>query len=119
MSLAKHEGSCHCGAVKYTVELDTSSEALICNCSMCRRTGAMMMFTSPDKFTLHSGEDKLREYTFNKHQIKHQFCTECGVRPFARGVNPKGESMVMINARCLEDVNVFTQPTKQFDGASR
>lgn len=118
MSLAKHDGSCHCGAVKYTVELDTSGEALVCNCSMCRRTGAMMMFTSPDKFTLHSGEDKLREYTFNRHAIKHLFCSVCGVRSFARGTGPNGP-MVMINVRCLDGIDVFTQPTKQFDGASR
>lgn len=61
-----HEGSCHCGAVRYEVELDLSQPALTCNCSMCGRSGAMLAFTTPDKFRLLEGEDHLTDYQFNK-----------------------------------------------------
>ncbi|CAN5880488.1 GFA family protein [soil metagenome] len=118
MASQKHHGGCHCGAVEYTVELDLEADALVCNCSICRRTGAMMMFVAPDKFELAKGDDAVKDYTFNKGNIHHLFCTTCGVRSFGRGQGQNGP-MVMVNARCLDDVNVFAQKTKQYDGASR
>lgn len=117
MTEKKHSGSCHCGAVRYEVELDLEGPGLVCNCSMCRRSGSMLMFTAPDKFTLLSGESNLVDYVFHKHVIHHVFCKTCGIKPFARGKTPRGE-MVAINIRCLDDVDVFTQPTKQVDGKS-
>ncbi|HEY4176892.1 MAG TPA: GFA family protein [Kofleriaceae bacterium] len=116
MAIQKHHGGCHCGAVEYTAELDLDAEALICNCSICRRTGALMMFVGQEQFTLLKGEDALKDYTFNKNKIHHLFCTTCGVRSFGRGEGSKGP-MIMINARCLDGVDVFTQKTKPHDGA--
>ncbi len=118
MANASHHGSCHCGAVSYNVELDLAQPALSCNCSMCGRTGALLMFVTPDKFQLEKGEDAMSVYKFNKHVIDHLFCKTCGVRPFARGVGPKGP-MIAINVRCLDDVDVFQQPRNEFDGKSR
>ena len=41
-----HEGSCHCGAIGITLE-DDPVEASECNCSICRRTGALWTYASP------------------------------------------------------------------------
>jgi hypothetical protein len=111
-----HQGSCHCGAVRFHVDLDLAQPAITCNCSMCRRSGAMLMFVTPDLFTLEQGEDSLTTYKFNKNVIAHLFCKVCGVRPFARGKNQKGEPMIAVNVRTLDDVDVFQQPVKQVDG---
>ena len=118
MALATHHGGCHCGAVRYTVDIDLAADALTCNCSMCGRGGAMMMFTPAGSFVLEQGADNLKDYFFNKHVINHQFCTTCGIKSFARGKTPKGDEMVMINVRCLDGIDVFAQPTKRFDGKS-
>lgn len=112
----KHHGSCHCGAVSYRADVDLTQPAVVCNCSMCGRTGTMLMFTTPDKFELEQGEDSLTAYKFNKHVIDHLFCKVCGVKPFARGKNPKGETMIAVNIRTLDDVDVFHQATKQVEG---
>ena len=117
--MSMHHGSCHCGAVSFNADLDLSKPAVICNCSMCGRAGTMLSFITPDKFTLEKGEDSLTSYKFNKHVIDHLFCKVCGVKPFARGKNPKGEQMIAVNLRVLDDVDVFHQPTQQFDGKSR
>ena len=119
MATTSHHGSCHCGAVSYRVDLDLSQPALSCNCSMCGRSGSMLMFVPPDKFQLEKGEDAMGTYKFNKHVIDHLFCKTCGIKPFARGKNPKGETMIAVNVRCLDDVDVFKQPVNQFDGKSR
>ncbi len=110
-----HHGGCHCGAVRYTVELDTAAQAIVCDCSICRRSGTMLSFVAPDKFTLQNGEDQLTDYTFNKQVIHHLFCKTCGVRSFARGAGPQGP-MVAINVRCLDDIDVFAVPTMQYHG---
>lgn len=118
MSVAKHAGGCHCGAVRYTVEIDPSAEAISCNCSICGKSGSYLQFVTPDKFSLEKGEDQLTDYQFNTNSIHHVFCKTCGIRSFARGSGPQGP-MVAINVRCLDDVNSFDVPTKQYDGKSR
>ena len=115
MSTATHHGSCHCGAVQYTVELDLAAPAVACNCSMCGRAGTLLAFVPAEKFTLDQGEQNLSIYKFNKHVIDHMFCKTCGIKPFARGKVAKGDT-VAVNVRTLDDVDVFTQPTTQYDG---
>jgi hypothetical protein len=119
MAIATHKGSCHCGAVRFSVDLDTDSEAIECNCSICGRTGTLLLFTSMDHFTLESGADNLTSYKFNKGHIDHVFCKTCGIKSFAKGTGQDGKPVAAVNARCLEGVDVFTQKRMQFDGKSR
>lgn len=113
-----HHGGCHCGAVRYRVDIDLSKPVTQCNCSICRRTGTLLSFVPADSFVLEKGEDNLTDYQFNKKVIHHLFCRTCGVRSFARGMGPTGP-MVAINTRCLDDVDATTLPAFHFDGASR
>ncbi len=115
MSEAKHHGGCHCGAVRYSVDLDLAVPAISCNCSMCGRTGTFLQFVPPAKFTLDQGANNLTDYQFNKQVIHHLFCKTCGVKPFARGKGASGE-MIAINVRTIDDVDPFKVPTKEFDG---
>ncbi len=117
MSASKHEGGCHCGAVRYTVEIDPAAEGVTCNCSMCARAGTSLQFVTPAQFTLAQGEDHLTSYKFNKQAIDHLFCKTCGIKSFARGTTPKGE-MIAVNVRCLDGIDPFGLPTKQVDGRS-
>jgi hypothetical protein len=116
MSEAKsYSGSCHCGNVTYNVSLDLG-QVMTCNCSMCGRTGAIMAFTPKDSFTLLSGDDKLSDYQFNTKKIHHLFCENCGVRSFARGVDRKGNEMMMVNVRCLEGVDLASLKITEHNG---
>ena len=38
----KYNGSCHCGAVKFTFEDAEPLTGVRCNCSICKRKGAVM-----------------------------------------------------------------------------
>jgi hypothetical protein len=115
----KYTGSCHCGKVRYEVELDLSSPVISCNCSMCGRSGTLLAFTPAQRFTLLSGEESLTDYQFNRHAIHHLFCSTCGIKPFAKGVAPDGSETRAINTRCLEGVDISTLSVNQFDGKSR
>jgi hypothetical protein len=111
-----YRGSCHCGNVKYDVELDLSGPVLACNCSICGRTGALMAFVPGSQFHLLSGEDSLKNYQFNTKKIDHLFCTNCGVRSFGRGTGPGDGPQVMINVRCLESVDPLALAVNHWDG---
>ena len=47
-----YSGSCHCGAVAFTVEGDPPAGAMSCNCSHCRRKGFLLTFVPAAQFTL-------------------------------------------------------------------
>ncbi|CAI2534303.1 GFA family protein [Serratia proteamaculans] len=112
------KGSCHCGAVTFTVNADLPHEALSCNCSICRRKGMLLAFFPIDCFVLNSGEDLLRGYTFNKHIIQHQFCQTCGTEAFAYGKGPDGAAMCAVNLRCVPELALDSLKIHPFDGAS-
>jgi hypothetical protein len=111
-------GSCHCGKIAYTVDEAPPTKAMACNCSICRRKGALHHFTTPDKFRLEASRDDIAVYKFNKHNVSHQFCTTCGCAPFAEGTGPNGQAMVEINLRCSEGVDLDALKISEFDGAS-
>ena len=113
-----YQGSCHCGKVAYSVNLDLSGELVTCNCSICVRTGGVLTFIPIEQFTLLRGEDALTDYQFGKKNIHHLFCSSCGVRSFTRGSMPDGTKMVSVNARCLEGVDVTALKTTQYNGAA-
>ena len=112
------EGSCHCGAVKFSVAAQAPTQAVSCNCSHCRRKGFLLSFFPAQQFTLLQGEESLRSYKFNTHKIDHQFCRECGTEAFAYGTNPDGSPVCAVNLRCVPSIALESLELRQFDGAS-
>lgn len=108
-------GSCHCGEIAYTLD-DDPTQAIECNCSICRRKGYLLAFSTPDRFQLTTSRDALTVYTFNTHVIRHQFCKTCGCAAFGEGDGPDGP-MVAINLRC-SDADMERVTITQFDGAA-
>jgi hypothetical protein len=110
-------GSCHCGRIAYRLDAEPT-EAIECNCSICRRKGSLLAAFAPDRFHLETSRDDLATYTFGRHAIRHYFCNRCGCAPFSDGTGPDGELMVAVNLRCAEDLDLSTLKIVQFDGAS-
>jgi len=111
-----HRGSCHCGKVRYQVEIDLAQPVVACNCSICQRSGTLLAFVPASKFQLLSGEADLRDYQFNRNKIHHLFCTTCGIKSFARGELPDGTPMAAVNVRCLEGVELDGLTVQKFNG---
>ena len=111
------KGSCHCGRIGFRLD-ETPTEAIACNCSICRPKGYLHHVSTPDKFTFHGARDDITAYTFNTHNIRHQFCKTCGCAPFAEGMGPGGKAMVMVNLRCADDFDLERVKVMTYDGAS-
>lgn len=112
-----YKGSCHCGKVAFEVEGEPDS-GLACNCSMCSRKGSLLWFVPKQKFKLLTPDDEASTYLFNKHAIRHRFCPQCGIHPYAEASAPNGMPMAAINLRCLEGLDLEKVPVKHFDGRS-
>ncbi|MBX5170203.1 GFA family protein [Rhizobium sp. NZLR1b] len=113
-----YEGSCHCGKVAFEVEGEFT-EAIDCNCSLCRRRGGLLAFVPRDKLVLKTPEADLSTYTFNRHVIRHHFCANCGIAPFGEGVAPDGAAMASINLRCIPAVDLGALKVTAYDGEAK
>ena len=116
MAQQNYTGGCHCGGVRFTVDVDLD-QTISCNCSICRKRGLILGFAPVTAFQLNAGEGATQEYLFNKRMIKHQFCRTCGVEAFSYGKMPDGTDMVAINARCLDGVEVAALKPAPYNGA--
>ena len=88
----KLEGSCHCGAVKFSVESHTPQPYMRCYCSICRKTqggGGYAINIMGETATLKvKGEENVATYRARigeggaarktQSQARRKFCAKCG-----------------------------------------
>jgi len=99
-------GSCHCGVVQFEVELRAGFAKLWrCNCSLCRRRGAIMASVPVERLRITKGQDKLTLYQWNTRQAKHYFCSLCGIYTHHQRRSAPGE--FSFNIACLDGVDPF------------
>ena len=101
-----HKLTCHCGSVELKLHLPNGLEdPRRCDCSMCRRRGAIVASVTLDRLEIVKGEDKIKLYQFNTKTAKHFFCSVCGIYTHhQRRSNP---SQYGFNVACLGGVNPF------------
>lgn len=111
-----HTGSCHCGTVKFEVRT-ALAPATRCNCSLCRRRGALMSPTfNVSDLRIVEGADALSLYQFNTRAAQHFFCKVCGVYPFHQ--TRKDPQAWRVNLGCLDGVDSYALDHTLADGAS-
>jgi hypothetical protein len=105
------KGRCHCGAVVLEVTLsDGLATARRCDCSLCRRRGAIVVSAPLSGVQVLQGAENLTLYQFGTKTAKHWFCKTCGIYTHhQRRSNPNqyGINVAIldgINPRDLQDV---------------
>ena len=98
------KASCHCGAVVLEVTLSEGfASARRCDCSFCRRRGAIAVSAPLEGVEVRKGADSLTLYTFGTHAAQHYFCKTCGIYTHhRRRSNP---NQFGVNVAILEGVN--------------
>ena len=110
-----YRGSCHCGRVTFEVQakLDYVVE---CNCSICRRRGALWHGALEPDLRILTGEADLALYQFGTRTAKHYFCKHCGIHPFCRPrLDPNRWAF---NVRCIDGVDLSSLKVRPFDGVN-
>ncbi|MGR5232741.1 GFA family protein [Vibrio rotiferianus] len=113
-----HKLFCHCGKVQIELSLPNGIEKpRRCDCSMCRRRGAIVASVPLNGIRIIHGAEVLKLYQFNTYTAKHFFCGECGIYTHhQRRSNP---SEYGYNVGCLEGVNPYElENIKVMDGVN-
>lgn len=105
MSEDLRQASCHCGTVRFTVQLAGPLRGARCDCSICSMKGAVMLGVPLDALEIAQGREHLTCYQFNTGVAKHWFCSRCGIHCFhQRRSDP---TQYGVNAACLEGVSPY------------
>lgn len=111
-----HTGSCHCGAVRFEVSAPLAP-ATRCNCSLCRRRGALMSPTfEVEQLRMVQGEENLSVYQFNTGVARHFFCKRCGIYPFHQ--TRRDPKLWRVNLGCIDGLDAYAMESSVFDGAA-
>jgi hypothetical protein len=119
-----YRGSCHCGAVRFEVDADLD-HVRSCDCSICRKRGALIHRVDADRFRLLTPLDALTLYQWHTRTAEDYFCPTCGILPFRRPRHrTSGEVDAgapeftgwSVNVRCLEGVDLDAIPVKRVYG---
>ncbi|MBN3495662.1 GFA family protein [Vibrio neptunius] len=101
-----HKATCHCGNVEIELHLPQGiDKPRRCDCSICRRKGAIVASVKLDGIRILKGQALLKLYQFNTGTAKHYFCSECGI--YTHHQRRSDPTEYGYNVGCLEGVNPY------------
>lgn len=107
--------TCHCSAV--SIELESAPETVTsCNCSLCRRTGAIWGYYAPSAVRVVHQEGALDGYVQGDRTLTTWRCRTCGCVTHWTAIDPALERMA-VNARLLPPDILRAARIRRFDGA--
>ena len=108
------EGSCHCGAVRWSFE-GVPEGATACNCTVCRRYGVLWAYDYEGEGIKVSGPTRV--YSPGQ-SIGFHFCGTCGAIAYWRSLQPgeDGRRRIAVNLRLAEPEAVAQVPIDHCDG---
>jgi hypothetical protein len=111
-----YEGRCHCGAVRWTYRGEPD-HVTSCNCSLCRRTMALMAYGTVETVTV---EGPTVPYVQGDRGLAMHHCPTCGITTHWSSLVPAGEEghgRMAVNTRLAEPGTMDHVRVRRFDGA--
>ena len=98
--------TCHCNAIEVDINISGKLDKMLkCNCSLCKRKGAIMSMVKNEDFKIIKGKDKLKLYQFHTKVAKHYFCSVCGI--YTHHIPRSNPAMTGFNLGCIDEINTF------------
>lgn len=108
------EGACHCGRLRWRTP-ETPDWVTQCNCSFCRKTGALWGEVSPRTLELE-GREQARTYMFGERSLVFFSCPDCAVTTHWESAKGQPER-VKLNFRLAPPGVLDAIARRRFDGA--
>lgn len=109
-------GSCHCGAV--TFSLDADPEWLTeCNCSICRRIGALWAYATAAEIRISRPDGGTIAYTWGDKTLAFHTCRVCGCTTHWENLDRRPGARMAVNARMADPADIVHIRVRHFDGA--
>jgi hypothetical protein len=115
-SMVTCSGGCHCGRVKFEIEVPDKIIVNRCNCSICQKSGYLHLILDANRFELIRGEDSLTNYCFHTGVARHLFCSICGIKSFY--VPRSHPDAFSVNLNCVELPDEIDVVIQAFDGSN-
>ena len=93
------EASCHCGAVRFAVEV-ARGEVNACICTICRRYGALWAYYPPAQVRFADGSGPTDTYVWGERRLAFHRCSACGCVTHWSPTDPAWPRMG-VNARLM------------------
>ena len=115
-SSAALTGTCHCGAVRIRVR-KMSRTLTRCNCSICRRYGALWAYYKASSVSIEAPKGGLSKYSWNRRVRVYYRCKECGCVTHY-GYRKKSYATIAVNATNFEPSALVGARIRHLDGAA-
>ena len=109
-------GSCHCGAVTFAAP-GNPQWLTECNCSICRRIGALWAHFERREVEIVAPPDGTIEYVQGDETLAVHTCITCGCTPYWLSLDPVPDSRMAVNFRLCDPAEIEHIPVRRFDGA--
>lgn len=108
--------TCHCGAVR--VEVSRRPSRLVdCNCSICRRYGALWAYYNADTVRVIAKRGATESYVWGDRMLRFVRCATCGCVMCWQDIRRTASSRTGVNARNFDPEVIAGMPIRRFDGA--
>ena len=108
--------TCHCGNIRIQIP-ELPLTVISCNCSICRRYGALWAYFARKQVRLEAGRQTLAAYRWGDRTIDFWHCTACGCLTHYTTREDGPESRFAVNARMLPLDVMESLTVRRFDGA--
>lgn len=109
------EASCHCGAVKLEI-LSAPQVVTDCNCSICRRYGALWAYYAPAQVRMIATGRATERYLWGEKSIEFHRCQSCGCVTHWTAAGQPADRMG-VNARLMPPDVLAAARVRHLDGA--
>jgi hypothetical protein len=110
------QGSCHCGAVRLTLP-SALEKATSCNCSLCRRSGAIFGYYECGTIPAQGHPENTEEYVWGDRTLRNVRCKTCGILTQWEPLEFKPGVRHGVNLRNFDPKPLESVPVRRFDGA--
>lgn len=109
-------GACHCGAVRLTLPA-MPERATSCNCSLCRRTGAIFAYYAFGTVVVRGHPEHTEAYVWGDRTLRNLRCKTCGVFTHWEPLDAEPGARHGVNLRNFDPQLLAAVPVRRFDGA--
>src|SRR5260221_745349 len=108
--------ACHCGAVRFEIEAPPQW-VLDCNCTLCRRYGAMWAYPHLGQANVLTGPDPeaTAAYLWGDRSIGFHHCRTCGCMTHMMGVDLDPPALFGVNARMMVGLDSSAVSVRRID----
>jgi hypothetical protein len=108
--------ACHCTEVRLEIE-KAPSWVLDCNCTLCRRYGALWAYYKPGQVSVVQGAGATDTYVWGDKMIAFHRCKACGCIVYMTALDADPPRIFGVNTRMMPTLDPAKVPLRQIDNS--